>query len=246
MRTPTTKAKGVRLFVLALGIALMSTIAQAGVLYNTGFESGEGFSSGDINGQNGWVAGTGRGSVVADGGNWVLDVPMSADVQGGSVSRINTNASQRYLVIEMDFKIVGDGRSRWFMDNDDGGIVLASLGWETGANTDSRPGGAQMRWTAGKWYHLGMEVDQTTGLVTAVNHDGVWIAEDDTVGVSGALDRFVFRGNSKGGGGHLYIDNLSVTESDTRVPVVPEPTGMAALAIGVVGLVGFMIRRRSA
>jgi hypothetical protein len=251
MGTHTTKAKGMQLFVLALGIVLMSAAAQAGVLYSTGFESGEGFSLGDINGQNNWVAGIGGGSVVADGGNWILDLPTPADNWGPNVSRVNTESTERYAIVEMDFKISETAKHFWFMDNDDGGSVLASLDWETGwgagrvAYTSSSPGIPMMVWQPDTWYHFGMEVDQNTGLITAANYDGVWKADNDTVGVSGALDRFVIGTLGEGGVGHLYMDNLSVTDSDTPVSI-PEPASIVAFAIGVIGLVGLLTRRRRA
>jgi len=250
---------------LVVAAACLSVAASAfgGILYSSGFESSEGFSLGTIHGQNSWqvVGDPDAGDIVNLSGNWVLRISSPEGTgYGGEVQRsYDTHSTLRYVVIEMDFMISTDGRVFWFMDNVDitpygpDCLYWQGSGWDNlGAYSNANPGIDEMPWVAEQWYHFGIEID-TLGpegrYITAINHNGVWKAENDTSSYTASyLYRFVFRGYDGLDGNqraHLYIDNLLIRESDEQQPLggnapVPEPAGSVLICVGV----SLLIRRR--
>jgi hypothetical protein len=228
--------------------------AAADVLYTTDFEPAT-FSTGTINGQDSWfvTGGNGGGDIVDVGGahGQVLDVfTPDGSGWGNNVGRAVTNSTKQYVQILMDFSIAADGSFFWFMDNRNvGGSVIAALDWEGSAwgsqlaYNDATPTHTTMPWTAGTWYRFGMEVDMQTGLIVGANLDGTWQDVTDDAGLGAVTyDAFVWGQYSESGVGHLYIDNLSFTDSDAKVS--PEPATMVLFGLGSAGLT--LIRRRRA
>jgi hypothetical protein len=242
--------------VAAISIVIVAIAggASAGDLYSTDFEAPT-FSPGDVNAQDSWVVGDGSGAsndgMIVDSGDahgQVLQV--TASDWGDEVKRdYNSASTLQYLVVEMDFQMKGESDAFWFMDNNaTPGVDPDSIFWDWDLPglpagryvfSNASPGITPAAHGKDVWYHVGIEVDQLSREITAFNFQGVWVAEDDSAGIStpAQLSRLIFRSWSPEEDTELlWIDNLSITDSSSTV--IPEPATLTLLALAglVVGL----------
>jgi MYXO-CTERM domain-containing protein len=236
-----------RTVLIVIAVVAMAGVAQAADLYSTDFDA---LNLATINGQDSWVVGNGDGTstdgMVADDGtgNQVLSVTASTGGWGDEVRRsYNADSTLQYLTVEMDFQMK-DGPSFYFMDNNGaGGGGPESIDWDEDPDhqawSNANPGIAPMAITYDTWYHIGIQVDQQSKEILFVNYDGTWLAEDDTPDGAMQMTRLVFRsyGYVADESKRLWIDNLSITDSDTAIP---EPSVFVLAGLGLLAL----IRRR--
>jgi hypothetical protein len=237
--------------VLAGGVS----VSRADSLFSTDFES---LSVGTIDGQDSWVSTADSGQIVDLGGThgMVLDVLSGPYWDQSDTVRDYTPGTNRYALVEMDFQIVSEGKYYWFNDNDsfDPNISIHGMQWESSWTGDldanqvwsnappGLPRSERLHVTVGTWYHFGIVVDQNSpSHIVYVNQDGTWKLEDsnDDISLAGQLSRFIIRGGAGDDTtGHLYIDNLSISDSDA---LIPEPATLTLLAFGAGAL---LLRRR--
>ncbi|MBE7504559.1 MAG: immunoglobulin domain-containing protein [Verrucomicrobiales bacterium] len=188
------------------------------------------FATGTVHGQDGWEAMDERGSwgnvLDLGDGNKVLAIVAGrpGDVWGGEVGRLyNQPSTRRFLTVTFDYLFTIQ-QGFWFMDNYAPEATPESLRFSDGqwAQSNAEPATYGFWTEPQQWHRIGFEVDQTARRITQVMFDGAWLPEDDTQGLApGAqLDRFMFRGASydfDGAQGYpeLWIDNLTITDSDT-------------------------------
>lgn len=246
--------------LLALGV--LSAAAPATILYQTGFETGEGFSAGPLDSQADWfsdsdditVSGA-SGGVNPSGGSQMVSY-VSGTTAGEvfyswtdlSTLWANRPANQNKLVVSIDIfipeateNVFDIGLAIWGFDT-----AYSFLG-EVDLSTDVDAvrlydGFASVTETSttfqrGVWNRLGFVADWDTGSLTA-SLNGVDVAEVGNFENTGApladVDLSIFSLDDSSAN-TVYFDNFSVES-------VPEPATMAALALGVAALT----RRRKA
>jgi hypothetical protein len=244
------------LVLFAAGVLAAAGVTQAADLYSTDFENP--FTLGTINGQDNWTVGSGDGTsldgmIVDDGtGNQVLQITAATGGWGDEVKRdYNSPSTLRYLVVEMDFQMK-DGPSFYF--NDQNGTVAAggpeSIFWDEDPDhivkSNAGPGITPMPITYDTWYHIGIQVDQQSKEIITVNYNGVWLNDNDTPDTAEQMTRFIYRsyGYVADESKRLWIDNLSITDSDTAIPPIPEPATVTLFGLGLAGWLGLRRRRR--
>jgi hypothetical protein len=244
----------ISLTLLAISIIAVAGVAQAADLYITDFENP--FVLGTINGQDSWIVGSGDGTsldgmIVDDGtGNQVLQITAATGGWGDEVRRnYNSASTLQYLVVEMDFQMK-DGPSFYF--NDQNGTPAGSpksIFWDDDPNhvayDNANPGIAAMPITYDTWYHIGIQVDQQLSQIINVNYNGVWLNDNDTTGAALQMSRFIYRsyGYVEDESKRLWIDNLSITDSDTPIGI-PEPATLTLLGLALMGWLGMRHRHR--
>ena len=210
-------------------------------LYATDFQS---FSYGNVNNQDGWQVGalscpscpyTDPGS--PDG--WIVDTgsgQKAAQVRaapgwGDEVGRYYPPATRRFVAIALDFQTRDGGGPFWFMDNKQHGQTMleALYFWPWWIRSDATPGIGGSPHLPDQWHRTGIEVDQQTSRIIGYFFDGAWKPDDDSQGSFGATSHSLFYFRGIGAGERLWVDNLSVSESD-----VPRSARFAARELGQV------------
>lgn len=240
-----------RMVLIVIAVVAMAGVAQAADLYSTDFDA---LNLATIDGQDSWTVATPADGMVADDGtgNQVLSVTASTGGWGAQIRRAYDSISTlRYLTIEMDFQMK-DGPSFYFMDNygPDGDLTTPAIQggpetilWDEDPDhiawSNANPGIAPMPITYDTWYHIGIQVDQQSKEILFVNYDGTWLAENDTPDEMKWMNGLEYRsyGYVADESKRLWIDNLSITDSDTAIP---EPSVFVLAGLGLLAL----IRRR--
>ena len=228
--------------ILGVGTLALSAVGFSQVLFSAGFEAGEGYSLGNISGQNGWVANdataanvintnaaSGSQSLQVTGNSWwwptisynpttnvnkILRVQWSMFVPSGQSAGID--------IYTVDVERVGAMR---VLTNGNVGFIHF-VGGTTQTTVDTGVAAAANTWntfrmdldfTAGTWQGRlnGVQVGPTATIRTGIN---AVIADADIQGVSTTASVF----------------------DDYSVEAVPEPGTMIALAGGALAL----LRRR--
>jgi hypothetical protein len=236
--------------LLAVAIVAMAGLTQAAILFDSkGFESPT-YVIGNLNLQDNWTVGVDADGQIVNSGDphgQVMQVTASAGGWGSELKRDYDSASTlQYLIVEMDFQMK-DGPAFYFNDHNgpgDGGPE--SIFWDEDpdhiAMSNANPGIDPMPITYDTWYHIGIQVDQLSKEIICVNYDGVWLPENDTPDTAKQMTRMIFRSYGYEEGRRLWIDNLTVVDSDTPIRCIPEPATMSIIAFA--GLL--LLRRRSA
>ncbi len=221
-------------------IALVALLAAGSVwaddLYSTDFED---FSLGGIDGQQDWQAIVdAEGQIVNSGDSHgkVLQVMAEGPGWGQEVRRnYDAESTKQYLTVEMDFMRKDAITAFMFMDNNGPDAIPEtpeqggpeSIFWDYGmeiadvldVSSNASPGIGYQHYDLDEWRHVGIEVDQQAKKILRFNFDGTWYDETDTPDEVKWMSRFVFRSYSyESGGERLWIDNLSITDSDGSVP----------------------------
>ena len=201
-------------------IQKFTPVQEDGRLYATDFDD---FSLGLVEGQDGWstnpIPGSLDGTIVDDGtGNQVLQVLAQPGWGNEVVRGFNRVAGKRYVLASMSFQTKDGGSPFWFMDNSNSAPrgPESLFWWPDTVSTNANPGGAFGDLVNDSWHDVALEVDQSGPGIVGFRFDGSWIPVDDSAGLAEVvpLDLFYFRG--LGGGERLWIDNLSISESDVK------------------------------
>lgn len=240
--------------LLALGV--LAAAAPATVLYQTGFETGEGFAIGGLDGQADWfsdgdsIAVSGAsGGVNPSGGSQMVAYPSGT--AGGevfyswtdlSVLWENRPANQNKLVVNVDIfipeateNVFDIGLAIWGFDTAYSFLGEVDLSTDVDAvrlyDSFASPTETTSTFQRGVWNRLGFIADWDTGTLTAILN-GVIVAETGAFENTGApladVDLSVFSLDDSAVN-TIYFDNFTVES-------VPEPATMAALALGVAAL----------
>lgn len=239
------------LAVLALAVAP----ACAQVLYSTGFEASEGYTLGLISGQLGWTeSATPNEAYVTDQASYEGDRSLlfaayhgrgltRAFSAGGAVVRADVVMAKAYANTgQLFFALQGTGgtsdRSCAF------GFNAGELAYYRGV---SGSGGAWVglgAFNAGEAYTFRAEVD-TTQKLWSLWINGSLVASDIPAyhaSITPVSQVYVYRGYLSISGqeadyNYGMVDSIMVT-------AVPEPSCLAALAFGSIGLGGLLRRRK--
>lgn len=247
-------------FVLALSLVLFAAGAACAAGYNSGGFEPATFGTGALAGQDGWTGAGGGGGAAPE----VVTIPAlgtqsvklaAPDVQGATSSMdhaIGKVLASSGAIVTVSYDIyrpsVAEGQSVqnmwwWWWDAGeptyglqwDMGPTTAPHGWNPGAGSAAtvldRFANLTMVWNftekkAYSWYD-GVLVDNGIPITNITELTGwtINLGHDAATGSGAAV---------------AYIDNLSID-----VQVIPEPGSLLALASGLLGFGGFLLRRRS-
>ena len=256
--------------LVAAGVTAMATAQSSSTIYQTGFNSGEGYVAGDINGQNGWstyqpTAGTGYASVT-------FTAPPGFEGDGAFQldSGINSSTSPRYAWpgtygATWDSLVASQGydtlRVTTSMYLGSGSTSAARLGLVTFDSTGTKIlGGFYVQANTGILYMLGYYNNAGTLNNYAFN-TGVTLGNNQWIDVTTTWNRTTGRFEVLWGANGFYVDGAgagsSADETDFYVTrngstistpayfdnlrIEAVPTPGAVALLGLAGLVG---RRR--
>ena len=194
--------------------------------YDTDFESGEGYSTGDLEGQDSWTLNVGasgsfqvQNSVVANGSQAVSATASSTENRG--VERTITATSKGNVKIFMRAsKTSGAGSIARFVQS--GGTGRFEVHLKQGSNQIMIRGSSDtnlQEYSANTWYEIEIEYDTVADTFRVRVDGGSWSANESMAGTSGNTIvgiRLQINDDVLGGFGTYYFDTLART--DTTAP----------------------------
>ncbi|MCG2685417.1 MAG: PEP-CTERM sorting domain-containing protein [Planctomycetales bacterium] len=245
--------------VVAMVLALASAATANVIPFSENFEAG--YNAASLDGQNGWAtvawAGTSMdvGSTAGKGPSWGATTLGNAGWIANSKSHGSTFGAGDHLILSADYYAAVGARGLVDVEKPGGSFgqyimmeVLNDCGGDTGIRMEVQGSGgyaATADWTAAvtaQWYHL--QLDWTVGDDAVYT---VWDASNaqvfqGTVNTStlitsadAAAMSVVAIGAAGAAGSAAAIDNISL---------VPEPSSVVLLAIGLLGLLCYAWRKR--
>lgn len=248
MTADTNVSVSVRCVCLLAGVVCLLALpapAMAVVVYSTDFESSEGYSTGDLAGQDGWVDGSACASAVVQtadvsSGSQAVEVAVESDNWTGSRHKVITHsltdptAANPDVTIIQDVKLVTD-EADFAIAIYDGATMTNEIVLDFDGNilVNSTDKGD---WTSG-WRELEMKLDFDNEKIE-VKYDGVWItgATPLDFAASGGLTEIAILSDE------FYLSGSSIFYDDLSIVAVPEPTTAVLLAASM--CVVLVARRR--
>lgn len=233
-------------------LALVSALGYSQVLFETGFEAGEGYALGSISGQNGWSADSGTANVVD---TTVADGTQSLQVPGTgwfwpNLGYNHSTATNKVLIVRWDMFIPSAGtpgsygidiytdvveRVAAMRVNATGSVDYIHFAGGTTSTVVNT--GAPVAYDTWNRFHMALDFQAGTW-IGKVN--GVQVGGDNTIrtGISTVIGDADVQGVAAGTGGGFF-DNYKAEAAP-----VPEPATMIALGMGALGIAAR--RRRKA
>ncbi|MBL7132702.1 MAG: PEP-CTERM sorting domain-containing protein [Phycisphaerae bacterium] len=240
--------------VIIACILLLCVPAEAGVVYETGFESGEGFSPGNLGGQDSWWAVTDAaiGPPVVQGAQYAppvgaqaVELPHNPDdyLAAGTLvaKRVFTDptATLPIVTIVQDVRFTQIGETGFRIGIYGASEVTSSVEFYAyGDIYVNDPGRVQSRgtWTADTWTSLEIVLDFTNQQIDAF-YGGITLVEDLAFqNLDGFSEYRLWNIGLLNEGSSMFLDNLKITAT-------PEPGAFATLAVGA--LAALWKRRRT-
>lgn len=233
-------------------LALVSALGYSQVLFETGFEAGEGYALGSISGQNGWSADSGTANVV---NTTVANGAQSLQVPGTgwfwpNLGYNHSTATNKVLIVRWDMFIPSAGtpgsygidiytdvveRVAAMRVNASGSVdYIHFVGGTTSTGVST---GAPVAYDTWNRFHMALDFQAGTW-IGKVN--GVQVGGNNTIrtGISTVIGDADIQGVAAGTGGGFF-DNYKAEAAP-----VPEPATMIALGMGALGIAAR--RRRKA
>ncbi len=237
MKNPLTAESASSLGLVILTMLFMTPVAQAGTIFQTGFESSEvpGYSTGQLSGSNGWTGTTAavvENSTVFSGSQAVsLDSTglTGQSLVGHSLTYDSTSDPDQTVVFDVEFMESSSGsRSNWNPLNvGANGQVIAQIIVQTNGDVLGVLGPAvgSIPVSTGTWNDfrlvLDFQTDTVTGYVNSQLLGSGTFANPTTV-----LTRVNLGLNGAPNGDIGYFDQLSITST-------PEPGCAGLVAAGL-------------
>ena len=230
----------VKLMCVVAIVAALAVSANAGILYQTGFESGEGFSAGSIGGQNAWVENVAIADILV--GTQIhgdQNLKVKKDVSAGDCWKYFEVEDEAVKRAEVDVELYSQaGNTTQYGDFylRDGWRSGVRFGFDATGTFYAFDGATRMLGSSSfvKWttYKFVVSADATAGVedfdVRVYDATGTTLL-DSFIGmgfntaVRGRFDNIRIKRNS---GDSMLVDSLTITE-------VPEPATMAILLLGL-------------
>lgn len=228
----------------ALVLVSMPAVAVAFTVYRCDFETYEGYTTGGLNGQNGWVAdaGTAVQAGQASSGSQGIQMVPQGNYTGQFItmalrSLADPTAEYPLVTVTQDVLLTAQGEAAWQIVAMGGFLPTNRVEFTRAGDIIINGTDTGHDWLAGQWEPLAMVMnfgDNTTD----VFYGGTRIADDAAFMFTGAgltslvlaTDDYVDAGSTG------YYDNLLITATE-----VPEPATVALLLAGLAGVVS---RRR--
>ena len=236
-----------------LVIAFLSCApAMGATVYTTGFEQGEGYTLGDLNGQQGWVADSYPGDCVVQNvtysaGSAAMQVladgtydPQNPGLRLGAFHTFaDPTGANPVVTFLQDVRITATNEADYllspgFWDSNTGSISFRSyvlfdyLGNIFVNGTDSN-----YDWTANTWQTVKVVMDFSTGKAD-VFYGTTQIATDANFTSTGPLNAIVYATDD------YYYSGSSMFVDEVNITATPEPLSLGLVALGGLGL----LRRR--
>ena len=240
----------VRVAVLVLAaLALLfggRGVARAGVIYQTGFEPPT-YSLGTLNGKDGWSTSSNadvQNSTVLSGtqaAGFNATTVSGQDLAAHAISYSSLNNPDSLVRIQEAFFLSAAGTpSNWdviaaFGNNNVflGQVLVLTNNTATLGLASTGVGSVPV--TRGQWNSFELDLNFQTQIQSAFVN-GVFIGQGSFANPATSLNVFEFGVNSAHGTDQAFLDNLSITSSS---PTVPEPSSLALLSLGGLGLAGW-------
>ena len=257
-RTAAMSRFFVSLLIAAVCPLLLPASAAAVNVFSTGFESGESYVIGDLDGQDGWSDGPALAVPIVQTGT-VLSGTQALQIDGTGFSTqgdliiaagrgLNDPTGANPLVtISVSVRLTSDEETHYGIATYDGTTQTNCVEFKTN-DSPSNPDDILLNGTStgqrwytdvGTWVTLELVLDFSANLKVAdLSYKGTSIADDIPFLNDGNLAGFAILTNDGwlAGGSSMFVDNLSIT-------AVPEP-GSAAL-LGVCAAAVLWKRRRT-
>ena len=260
------------LFAMVIIVALASTSAFAGVVWTEDFES---YTAGGNASSGGWIADSGTVSTYVNTPGVISTDFAKSGVNGWKPGWNTTpkEASRIRKAVSLTAGATKNSVSAWVYCGAPQAVYRNFIGFQSATSTSVGSDDSLVRmgaysgyglvihyWTSAlqtfalptttfafagnRWYNLDLTMQQNGTLwdiiYTVKNADGS-VATTGTAATyawDAANANYVVLGNTTGSSAPMYFDDVVVSS-------VPEPGSLLALATGMIGLVGMILRKRA-
>jgi len=225
---------------VAGAVVLMVSPPAVAVSYQCDFETSEGYTTGGLAGQNGWLADTDttiQTALVSSGLQAVQMVAKLADYTGqfglmAGRSLVDPTSTDPLITLSQDVRISARDDADWRISAYDGFSETNRVHFDGAGDILVNDVDTGYDWAVGSWQRLDMVLDFDADRMD-VFYGGTLIANDaafmwSNVGLSALL---ISTDNYVSSGSVMYYDNL-------KVAAIPEPavTGLGLVAAALAAL----------